>query len=69
MNMTAMHLADPTCRRIANETEILDELLHLKNASILELGCGKAEKTHIVAQQAASFCLAAASTSRSPMAD
>lgn len=33
---------------------MLDQLLSLKNAAILELGCGKAEKTRVVSGQAAS---------------
>lgn len=40
--------------RIAEEEAILDELLPLKHATVLELGCGKADKTRVVARQAAS---------------
>jgi ubiquinone/menaquinone biosynthesis C-methylase UbiE len=54
MNMTVMRIAVPQTRLVASEGEILEELLHLQGATILELGCGKAEKTRIVAQQAAS---------------
>ena len=52
--MTGMRIADPQASLVANEGEILDELLHLQGARVLELGCGKAEKTRIVAQKAAS---------------
>jgi len=54
MNMTGMRIADPQASLVTNEGEILDELLHLQGARVLELGCGKAEKTRIVAQKAAS---------------
>jgi SAM-dependent methyltransferase len=53
MNMTEMRISDSEANLVANEADILDELLHLEGAMILELGCGKAEKTRIVAQKAA----------------
>ncbi len=40
--------------RVADEEAILNELLPLKHATVLELGCGKADKTRVVARQAAS---------------
>src|SRR5512135_1198496 len=52
--MTEMRIANPEAGIVANEADILDELLHLQGAAVLELGCGKAEKTRIVAQKAAS---------------
>lgn len=54
MNMTEMRISDPETSLVANEGDILDELLHLEGAMVLELGCGKAEKTRIVARKAAS---------------
>jgi SAM-dependent methyltransferase len=54
MNMTEMRISNPEASLVANEADILDELLHLQGAAVLELGCGKAEKTRIVAQKAAS---------------
>jgi len=39
---------------VANEAEVLDELLRLDGARVLDLGCGKADKTRLVAQRAAS---------------
>jgi len=48
-----MRIADPAVRRVASEADILDELLQLQRATVLELGCGRAEKTRIVAQKAA----------------
>jgi len=54
MNMTEMRISDPQTNLLANEGDILGELLHLQGATVLELGCGKAEKTRIVAQKAAS---------------
>lgn len=52
--MTEMRIADPQASLVANEGDILGELLHLEGATVLELGCGKAEKTRIVAATAAS---------------
>ena len=54
MKLTDMRISNPETRRVANEHEILDELLQLKDAKVLELGCGKAEKTRLVAREAAS---------------
>jgi ubiquinone/menaquinone biosynthesis C-methylase UbiE len=53
MDMTEMRISDPEANLVAKEGDILDELLHLEGATVLELGCGKAEKTRIVAQKAA----------------
>lgn len=49
-----MRISDPETTLVSNEGEILDQLLHLQGTTVLELGCGKAEKTRIVAQAAAS---------------
>lgn len=54
MKLNDMLISDPKVELVANEGDILGQLLHLKDATVLELGCGKAEKTRIVAQQAAS---------------
>ena len=54
MNVKEMRISNPDVNLVANEADILDELLHLNGAMVLELGCGKADKTRIVAQQAAS---------------
>ncbi|MGC2458975.1 MAG: class I SAM-dependent methyltransferase [Gallionellaceae bacterium] len=54
MNVTEMRISEPEASLVANESDILDELLHLEGAMVLELGCGKAEKTRVVARQAAS---------------
>lgn len=52
--MTEMRISNPEANFVANEADIIDELLHLKGAVALELGCGKAEKTRLVAQKASS---------------
>ena len=52
--MTEMHISDPEANLVANEGDILDELLRMEGARVLELGCGKAEKTRVAAQKAAS---------------
>ena len=54
MKSGVMRIADPDTSFVANEGELLDELLPLAGARVLELGCGKAEKTLLVAQKAAS---------------
>jgi ubiquinone/menaquinone biosynthesis C-methylase UbiE len=54
MKLNDMQISDPEAELVVNEGEILDQLLQLQGATVLELGCGKADKTRIVAQQAAS---------------
>lgn len=54
MNVSEMRIADPNVGLVANEGEIIEELLSLEGARVLELGCGKAEKTRLVAQKTAS---------------
>ena len=54
MNLTEMHISNPEASLISNEVDIINELLSLKGAKVLELGCGKAEKTRLVAETAAS---------------
>lgn len=45
-----MKIADPGITPIREEREIFDSVLPLQGAHILELGCGKAEKTRSIAQ-------------------
>jgi len=54
MNLSEMRIADPNVSLVADEGEIINELLPLAGARVLELGCGKAEKTRLLAQKAAS---------------
>ncbi len=54
MHSSEMRIANPENTPVASETDILSELLPLKGAKVLELGCGKAEKTRFVSQNAAS---------------
>lgn len=54
MNQSEMRIEAAEVSRVADEEAILNELLPLKHATVLELGCGKADKTRLVAQQAAS---------------
>src|SRR5512135_207138 len=54
MNQSEMRIAAAEASRVADEEAILNELLPLKHATVLELGCGKADKTRLVARQAAS---------------
>lgn len=53
MNVSEMRISHPDVSLVANEQDILDQLLPLEGAAVLELGCGKAEKTRLVAQKAA----------------
>jgi ubiquinone/menaquinone biosynthesis C-methylase UbiE len=54
MNVSEMQIANPVMGSVTDELNILQELLPLQGAKVLELGCGKAEKTRLVAQQVAS---------------
>lgn len=54
MNPSEMRIADPNVSLVADEGEIINELLPLEGTRVLELGCGKAEKTRLLAQKAAS---------------
>lgn len=45
-----MKIADPHASRDSNEAAILEALLPLKGAHVLELGCGKADKTRALAE-------------------
>lgn len=45
-----MHIADPTCATVVNEIQLLLAELPLDGARVLELGCGKADKTRTLAQ-------------------
>lgn len=54
MKPSEMRIADPDVSLVSDERDILNELLSLPGASVLELGCGKADKTRLVAQTAAS---------------
>jgi len=55
MNVIEMSIASQNMGPIADEINILDELLKLKGAKVLELGCGKADKTRVIAKQATSI--------------
>jgi len=54
MKINEMLISDPEAQLVANEGDILDQMLHLQGSTVLELGCGKAEKTRVVAAKAAS---------------
>ena len=52
--LNEMRMANPGLAFVSKEPHILDQLLPLDGASVLELGCGKAEMTRVVAARAAS---------------
>ncbi|OIQ84742.1 putative S-adenosylmethionine-dependent methyltransferase [mine drainage metagenome] len=52
MNVNEMRISNPEVDLVASELDVLDELLTLKGSAVLELGCGKADKTRSVAQMA-----------------
>ncbi len=45
-----MRICDPTADLFCDEREILEALLPFEGADVLELGCGKAEKTRAIAK-------------------
>jgi ubiquinone/menaquinone biosynthesis C-methylase UbiE len=45
-----MRISDPSAERVCDEYVIVKGLLPLSGAHVLELGCGKAEKTRAIAQ-------------------
>ncbi|HEY6094703.1 MAG TPA: class I SAM-dependent methyltransferase [Gallionellaceae bacterium] len=45
-----MKIADPFIGEVREERSVFDSLLPLQGAHVLELGCGKAEKTRSIAQ-------------------
>ncbi len=45
-----MKIADPTQTPLVNEVKLMLELLPFDGAQVLELGCGKAEKTRLLAE-------------------
>ena len=48
--MTTMKIADPTQTTLCNEVTLMLSELPLDGARVLELGCGKAEKTRTLAE-------------------
>ena len=44
-----MKIADPSQTQVVNEVALMQEILPLASATVLELGCGKAEKTRQLA--------------------
>jgi ubiquinone/menaquinone biosynthesis C-methylase UbiE len=48
---TAMKISEPDYDLVCDEQDIYERLLPLKGADILELGCGKAEKTFAIAER------------------
>ena len=54
MNASEMRISDMEHSAVADEIEIIDELLPLAGAAVLELGFGTAHMTRIVAPKAAS---------------
>lgn len=45
-----MKIADPTQNTLCNEVKLMLSTLPFDGASVLELGCGKAEKTRMLAE-------------------
>ena len=59
-----MQLTHPNITRTCNEIEIYESLLALDGASVLELGCGKAEHTRNIARAHPSATIVAAEVDR-----
>lgn len=49
-NFPQMKICDPLADLFCDEREILEALLPFEGADVLELGCGKAEKTRMIAK-------------------
>jgi len=45
-----MQIADPSQTSLVNEVKMMLDTLHLDGALVLELGCGRAEKTRLLAE-------------------
>lgn len=54
LNVSEMRISNPKAGLVENEMDVIGRLLALEGATVLELGCGKAEKTRIIAEKAAS---------------
>ena len=54
MKLSEMQISEPTVSLLEHEYEVLDDLLRLENSVVIELGCGKADKTRLIANKAAS---------------
>lgn len=52
---TNMRISAPGPCAVENESDVLERLLDLDGMAVLELGCGKAEKTRLLARKAASI--------------
>ena len=52
--MDEMHIANPEVSVVECEEAVIDRLVNLDGTTVLELGCGKAQKTLMIAQKAAS---------------
>ena len=48
-----MRMSDPSATRLCDELVVVNELLPLRGAYVLELGCGTAEKTRAIAKNGA----------------
>jgi len=48
-NFLQMKICDPSADRFCDEREVLESLLPFEGTDVLELGCGKAEKTRTIA--------------------
>ena len=53
--MNPMYISNSVASPVEHEADVIARLLTLQGASVLELGCGKAEKTYLIAQKAASI--------------
>jgi SAM-dependent methyltransferase len=53
MDGNSMKMYDPSADLICDEKDIYQDLLPLQGARVLELGCGKAEKTRAIAETGA----------------
>jgi SAM-dependent methyltransferase len=69
MNMSkrkpsGMQIAGPVDQRVTNEFHVLGEMLKFEGANVLELGCGAAEKTRLIAERTGVSAIVAAEVDR-----
>ncbi|MEZ5595551.1 MAG: class I SAM-dependent methyltransferase [Pseudomonadales bacterium] len=64
MNTAAIQLFGPATQPLQNEFEVLTRMLPFAGAQVLELGCGAAEKTRLIAERTEVNAIVAAEVDR-----
>ncbi len=64
LNQAGMQIAGPDNQLVTNELVVLGEMLKFDGARVLELGCGAAEKTRLIAERTGVQAIVAAEVDR-----